>query len=88
MPVGGSPSDAFNCNPRQPGRADREAAVYAAAMSGPRNAGWTCEAIREALAHVGIQLSTSTLRCEVAPSGQEVHRRFQRYPDGLRKRHP
>jgi len=63
---------------RQPGRADRKAAAYAVEILRLRSAGYTYEAIREALAEVGIELSTSALRREVrrprvrskvAPSG-------------------
>lgn len=50
---------------RQPGRADRKAAAYAQEIARLRRAGYTYEAIREALAEVGIQLSTSALRREV-----------------------
>jgi hypothetical protein len=50
---------------RQPGRADRKAAAYAVEIVRLRGAGYTFEAIREALADVGIQLSTSALRREV-----------------------
>jgi hypothetical protein len=50
---------------RQPGRADRKAAVYASEIARLRSAGYTYEAIREALAEVGIELSTSALRREV-----------------------
>lgn len=50
---------------RQPGRADRKAAAYAAEIVRLRSAGYTYEAIREAMAEVGIELSTSALRREV-----------------------
>jgi len=50
---------------RQPGRADRKAAAYAVEILRLRGAGYTYEAIREALAEVGIELSTSALRREV-----------------------
>jgi hypothetical protein len=50
---------------RQPGRTDRKAAAYALEIARLRNAGYTYEAIREALAEVGIELSTSALRREV-----------------------
>lgn len=50
---------------RQPGRADRKAAAYAADIVRLRSAGYTYEAIREAMAEVGIALSTSALRREV-----------------------
>ena len=56
---------------RQPGRTDRKAAAYAAEIARLRSAGYTYEAIREALADVGIALSTSTLRREV----RRLHRR-------------
>ena len=45
-----------------PGRTDRKAAAYALEIARLRNAGYTYEAIREALAEVGIELSTSALR--------------------------
>ena len=50
---------------RQPGRIDRKAAAYALEIARLRSAGYTYEAIREALADVGIELSTSGLRREV-----------------------
>lgn len=50
---------------RQPGRADRKAAAYAVEIVRLRSAGYTYEAIREAMAEVGIELSTSALRREV-----------------------
>lgn len=50
---------------RPPGRADRKAARYAAEITRLRNAGYTFAAIQEALADVGIALSTSALRREV-----------------------
>jgi hypothetical protein len=58
---------------REPGRRDRKAAAYAAEIVRLRAEGYTFEAIREALADVGIQLSESALRREV--------RRHQRPPD-------
>lgn len=50
---------------RQPGRVDRKAAAYASEIARLRSAGYTYEAIREAMAGVGIELSTSALRREV-----------------------
>lgn len=50
---------------RQPGRVDRKAAVYASEIARLRRAGYTYEAIREALAAIGVELSTSALRREV-----------------------
>ena len=50
---------------RPPGRADRKAAAYASEIARLRSAGYTYEAIREALVEVGIELSTSALRREV-----------------------
>ena len=50
---------------RQPGRADRKAAAYAEEIVRLRAANYTYEAIREAMAEVGIALSTSALRREV-----------------------
>jgi hypothetical protein len=50
---------------RPPGRIDRKAAVYASEIARLRSAGYTYEAIREALADVGVGLSTSALRREV-----------------------
>ena len=50
---------------RPPGRTDRKAAAYASEIARLRAEGYTYEAIREALADVGIQLSTSALRREV-----------------------
>lgn len=50
---------------RQPGRADRKAAAYALEIARLRSMGYTYEAIREAMAEVGVELSTSALRREV-----------------------
>ncbi len=50
---------------RQPGRADRKAAAYAVEIARLRSMGYTYESIREALAEVGVELSTSALRREV-----------------------
>ena len=50
---------------REPGRSDRKAAAYASEILRLRLAGYTFEAIREALADVGTQLSESALRREV-----------------------
>lgn len=50
---------------REPGRSDRKAAAYAAEIVRLRAEGYTYEAIREALADVGIQLSEASLRREV-----------------------
>ena len=50
---------------RPPGRADRKAAAYACEIVRLRAEGYTYEAIREALAEVGIELSESALRREV-----------------------
>ena len=50
---------------RQPGRTDRKAAAYVPEILRLRAEGYTYEAIREALADVGIELSTSALRREV-----------------------
>ena len=50
---------------RPPGRIDRKAAVYASEIARLRSDGYTYEAIREALADVGVELSTSALRREV-----------------------
>jgi hypothetical protein len=50
---------------RPPGRADRKAAAYAVEIVRLRADGYTYEAIREALAEVGITLSECALRREV-----------------------
>ena len=50
---------------RPPGRVDRKAAAYVLEIVQLRSAGYTYEAIREAVADVGIELSTSALRREV-----------------------
>ena len=50
---------------RPPGRIDRKAAAYADDIAELRGAGYTYEAIREALLDVGIVASTSALRREV-----------------------
>jgi hypothetical protein len=59
---------------REPGRSDRKAAAHASEILRLRAEGYTFEAIREALADVGIQLSESALRREV--------RRHQRPANG------
>jgi hypothetical protein len=53
---------------RAPGRRDRKAASYASEIALLRGAGYTFEAIREALADVGIELSQATLRRELRRS--------------------
>ena len=53
---------------RPPGRVDRKAAAYAAEIVRLRAEGYTYEAIREALAEVGIELSECALRREVRRS--------------------
>lgn len=58
---------------RPPGRIDRKAALFALEICQLRSAGYTYEAIREALRDVGIELSTSTLRREV----RRLHRQPQ-----------
>lgn len=59
---------------REPGRRDRKAAAYAAEIVRLRAEGYTFEAIREALADVGIQLSESALRREVRRQQRLVNR--------------
>lgn len=59
---------------REPGRRDRKAAAYAAEIVRLRAEGYTFEAIREALADVGIQLSESALRREVRRQRQPADR--------------
>jgi hypothetical protein len=49
---------------RPPGRVDRKAAAYASDIAELRGAGYTYEAIREALLDVGVVASTSALRRE------------------------
>ena len=60
---------------RPPGRVDRKAAAYAAEIVRLRAEGYTYEAIREALAEVGIALSECALRREV--------RRYERRTVGV-----
>jgi hypothetical protein len=59
---------------REPGRRDRKAAAYVAEIVRLRAEGYTFEAIREALADVGIQLSESALRREVRRQRQPADR--------------
>jgi len=59
---------------RPPGRADRKAAAYASEIVRLRAEGYTYEAIREALAGVGIELSESALRREVRRQQKRVVR--------------
>ena len=54
---------------RPPGRIDRKAAAYAAEIKRLRAAGYTHEAIREALADVGIAVSECAVRREVRRRG-------------------
>jgi hypothetical protein len=58
---------------RHPGRTDRKAAAYASEIVRLRVEGYTYEVIREALADVGVQLSTSALRREVRRHLQASH---------------
>ena len=51
---------------RPPGRTSRKARAFAADIGRLRTAGYTCEAIREALADAGVQVSKSTVQREVA----------------------
>lgn len=57
---------------RPPGRVDRKAAAYAAEIVRLRAEGYTYEAIREALAEVGIDLSECALRREVRRHQRQV----------------
>lgn len=66
---------------REPGRRDRKAAPYASEILRLRAEGYTFEAIREALADVGIGLSESALRREV----QRRQRPADRAGSGLRQ---
>jgi hypothetical protein len=50
---------------RPPGRVDRKVAAYAPQIAELRSAGYTYEAIREALLDVGVVASTSALRREM-----------------------
>lgn len=59
---------------REPGRSDRKAAAYAAEVVRLRASGYTYEAIREALADVGIHLSEASLRREVRRHGRSAAR--------------
>ena len=58
---------------RPPGRADRKAAVYASEIRRLRDDGYTYEAIREALADIGIKVSASTLQREMRRAGARAH---------------
>ena len=52
-------------NPKSPpGRASRKARAFAAEIARLRSEGYTCEAIREALAEVGVLVSKSTVQRE------------------------
>ena len=59
---------------RPPGRADRKAGAYASEIVRLRGEGYTFEAIREALAEIGIELSESALRREVRRHQQRIVR--------------
>ena len=66
---------------RPPGRVDRKAAAYAEQIVRLRDAGYTFEAIRDAMAEVGIELSTSALRREVRRlRSQSMHVRSRPNP--------
>lgn len=60
---------------RPPGRADRKAGAYASEILRMRAEGYTYEAIREALASVGITLTEASLRREVRRRPQKQARR-------------
>ena len=80
-----------------PGRADRKAAAYASEIVRLRAEGYTFEAIREAPADVGIELSQCALRREVRrhqkrsvraapdvrPPSQALHASSLPVPQGL-----
>jgi hypothetical protein len=51
---------------RPPGRGTRKARAFAAEIARLRAEGYTCEAIREALAAAGVQVSKSTVQREAA----------------------
>ena len=56
-------------NPKHPpGRANRKARAFEAEIVRLRAEGYSCEAIRDALADAGVSVSTSTVRREVARS--------------------
>ena len=57
---------------RPPGRADRKAGACASEIVRLRGEGYTFEAIREALAEIGIELSESALRREVRRHQQRI----------------
>jgi hypothetical protein len=57
---------------RPPGRADRKAGAYTSEILRLRAEGYTYEAIREALAGVGIELSETSLRREVRAQQQRI----------------
>ena len=60
-------SDAVTLIPkRPPGRTTRKARAFAADIGQLRADGYTCEAIREALADAGVHVSKSTVQREVA----------------------
>ncbi|MFG6490508.1 hypothetical protein ACG04R_27840 [Roseateles sp. BYS78W] len=75
---------------RPPGRIDRKAALYALEICQLRSAGYTYEAIREALRDVGIELSTSTLRREVRrlPRLQQARHDAAPYAPPIQARSP
>jgi hypothetical protein len=57
---------------RPPGRTDRKVGAYATDIRRLRAEGYTFEAIREALAAIGIEASVSALRREVRRLGHAV----------------
>lgn len=60
-------TDAMRLAPkRSPGRSTRKARAFAAEIAQLRAQGYTYEAIREALAEAGVQVSKSTVQREVS----------------------
>ncbi len=73
---------------RPPGRADRKAAAFASEIVQLRAEGYTYEAIREALAEFGIEVTEGTLRREIRRQQRSLHtipgaRPLSQIPDDL-----
>jgi hypothetical protein len=73
---------------RLPGPNARKARAYAAELVQLRAQGYTFEAIREALAAAGLQVSNSTVQREVARMSREPATAAPRAPAVVIHRHP
>lgn len=63
-----------------PGRANRKARVFEIEIARLRAEGYSCEAIREALANAGVHVSKSTMQREVARLNGQLPSAGERAP--------